>query len=554
MSKKTSYRWLMKQSAIAKSSLLITTLLGILNGILIIIQAAILAKIIDHVYLHRATLKQVSTELLLLLIITLLRTTTTWSREIFGFKTASTIKSQIRTTLFRSLLSQKPDAIAKHKTGALVTTIIEKVEAIHDFYADYLPQMTIVIILPLIILALVFMHNWLAGLILLITAPLIPLFMALIGMGVEAINQRHFQSLSRMSAHFLDTLQGLKTLSFFNRARAQTQTIYRISEHYREQTMRVLRIAFLSSAVLELFSTVAIAIVAVYLGLGLLGLIHVGFGDKIISLQSAFFILLLAPEFFMPLRQLGTFYHARAEAIAASTDLIKTIDASHTENTDKKLMRLDNKINSIAIKAISFSYNDHASIFNNFSCHIAPGERIILSGPSGTGKSTLLKLIAKLQNPNKGSILINDTNLSDLDENFWWEQISWLSQDPYLFHDTILGNITLGNSNVSQKEIDIAIKLSGVAEFLPILPQGLDTIIGERHFGLSGGQAQRVSLARAYLKDAPIILLDEPTTHLDQDNKQYIYNALKQWHGKKTVIIATHDHSLAELGDQIIYL
>ncbi len=540
----------MGQSAIARSPLLLTIILSILSGLFIILQAALLSTIIDHVYLHHATSKQLSTFLWLILVITALRTITVYLRERTGFKTANQVKQHIRQTIYQYLISQQPDDLAKQKVGGLTTTVIEKIEALHDFFADYLPQMTIVIILPLIILVLVFMNNWLAGCILLITAPLIPLFMALIGMGTEALNQKHFKSLSRLSAHFLDILQGLTTLTFFNRARAQIKSIHDSSESYREKTMRVLRVAFLSSAVLELFSTVAIAIVAVYLGLGLLGLVHIGFGGKIISLQSALFILLLAPEFFMPLRQLGTFYHARSEAIAASTDLLKILKTdSATKSTTQTFQEI---IRKISLKKINFAYPNKPAIYHQFNLEIFAGECLVITGPSGAGKSTLLKLITKLQTPQSGNIFVNQTNLKNIDNDEWREHIAWLSQEPYLFHDTIAANIALGKINATDNDIQRAVKMAGVLEFSQQLPHGLNTLIGEQHLGLSGGQAQRIAIARAYLKDAPIILFDEPTTHLDATNKQYIFDAIAQWRGKKIIVIASHDPDLVKIGDRVI--
>lgn len=551
--KKRNYRWLMQQSAIGKFWLSLSTFFGISSGILIILQAAILAHIIDHVYLHQATIHDLTPSLWLLCFIILGRTAIAWLKEITSYKTADLIKTRIRLSLLENLLAKNTDTLNKQKTGALVTTIIEKVETIHGFFADYLPQMTIVIVIPTIILAITFTQNILAGFILLITAPLIPLFMALIGMGVESLNQRHFQSLSRLSAHFLDLLQGLSTLSLFNVAQTQSQSIEKKSEAYRKKTMDVLRIAFLSSAMLELFSTLSIAIIAVYLGLGLLGLVHFGFGHTGINLQSAFFILLLAPEFFMPLRQLGTFYHARSEAIAAATELQKTY-ANNKFSDQASLAQPTINEFTLTLKNITFAYPKKTSIFTNFNHSIYSGDIVAITGPSGAGKSTLLKLIAKLQIPEAGEILFNEYPLSQINTDFWHKKISILVQNPYLFHATIFDNIALGQTNISTSKVTEAAQLADVLSFANTLPNGLNTLIGEQRLGLSGGQAQRVALARAYLKNAPIILLDEPTAHLDSDSKSVIYQAINDWRGKKTIIIATHDEALIQLANSIIAL
>lgn len=320
--KNNDYRWLMQQSRSAKQWLTESILLGTLSGIIQIIQAGILAYIIDQVYLHHANRTTLLHSLFIFLGLIVLRSMTTWIREIVSFKTGQTIKDNVRKNILNKLSACTPLEISQFKTGALTTTLIEQVEALHGFFADYLPQMSIMVIVPLMILIIVFMQNWLAGTILFITAPLIPLFMALVGMKTAKLNQENFKILARMSAHFLDLLQGLSTLVLFNRAEAQVESIKTVSNQFREQTMRILRIAFLSTATLELFATISIAIIAVYLGLGLLGFMHIGFDGMHITLFHALFILLLAPEFFMPLRQLGTFYHARAEALGAAAEIL----------------------------------------------------------------------------------------------------------------------------------------------------------------------------------------------------------------------------------------
>lgn len=318
-----NYRFLLNQSKPAQRWLFLSIVLGIISGILIIFQAEILATIIDHVYIHHATRDTLFSLLLTLLVIIFLRSAFTWAREIIAFNTAKQVKELVRKNILEKISALTPLQLMQYKTGELTSILIEQVEALHGFFADYLPQMTIAVLLPLIILIIVFTQNWIAGLVLLMTGPLIPIFMALIGIGTAKLKQISFQTLARMSAHFLDMLQGLTTLVLFNRAHSQSKSIETVSNDYRERTMKILRIAFLSTATLELFSTISIAIIAVYLGLGLLGFLKVGFDGVHITLQHALFILLLAPEFFMPLRQLGTFYHARAEAIGAAEEINK---------------------------------------------------------------------------------------------------------------------------------------------------------------------------------------------------------------------------------------
>ncbi len=544
-----SYSWLLQQSKPANRWLFLSILLGVISGLLIILQSGLLAVIIDRVYLHHATRSTLFSFLITLLFTFIARAGITWLRENVSFQTAKSVKDTVRKNCFETLMTLSPGELSHFKTGALTSTVIEQIEALHGFFADYLPQMAITVILPIIILIIVFMQNWIAGLVLLITAPLIPLFMALIGMGTAKLNQENFQTLSRMSAFFLDRLQGLTTLKLFNRANPQLKTIGTLSNEFREKTMRILRVAFLSTATLELFSTISIAIIAVYLGLGLLGFLKIGFEGVPITLQPALFILLLAPEFFMPLRQLGVFYHARAEAIGAAVEILKVLEMRESGNTRNQLAAMEVKALAttkifLKLNNIGFSYENSKPVLNNFNLEVPCGDCIAITGPSGAGKTTVLNIIAKLITPTSGTITANHIDLNTIDDDEWRNHIALLQQHPRLLYGTIADNIRLAKPTANEKEIEEAARMTGVLDFTQDLSDGLNTWVGEHNGGLSGGQAQRVSLARIVLKNAPIILLDEPTAHLDQKNTAIILDLLKQWRGNKTVIIATHDDVL----------
>ena len=554
------YRWLTQQAKPARRYLFLSIFLGIFSGLLIIAQSAALAYMIDQVYLHAATRAALADFLFSFLGLVFLRMMTTYLREIVSTRTAQIIKHTVRDAILNPLASSSPVYLSQFKTASLASTLIEQVEALHGFFSDYFPQMMIVIILPVIILITVFLQNWVAGAILLVTAPLIPLFMALIGMRTAKLNQENFQILSRMSAHFLDRLQGLATLSLFNRAHAETEKIGAISEAFRDKTMRILRIAFLSTATLELFSTLAIAIIAVYLGLGLLGFVHVGFDGFHITLFHALFILLLAPEFFMPLRQLGTFYHARSEALGAANEIIE-LGKKFAKNASKMNKSEHDRLNRssggslsvFSFRDIIFSY-DANSIFKHFSLTLRANETIAITGGSGTGKSTLLNLLAKFIFPTSGNIFINNTDLNEIDSDDWRDQIAFLQQHTRLMPGTIADNILLAKPNATQDELMRALNQSGVNAFLPTLPHGLHTSVTEQNAGISGGQTQRIALARIILKDAPIVLLDEPTAHLDQTNVDIILHLLAEWHHQKTIVIATHDERVIALADHVVAL
>lgn len=546
-----SYRWLIQQSKPAHRWLFLTILAGVFSGILFIAQASLLAKIIDRVYLHHANRHMLAADLFFLIVIILLRSCFAWCREKIAFKTSAVIKKITREKLTTHLFTLSPIQIQGMKTGDLTTKLIEQIEALHGFFADYLPQMTIAVLLPLVIVGFVFSQNWMCGLILLLTAPLIPLFMALIGMGTEKLNQENFQALAEMSAHFLDRLRGLTTLSLFHCAYTQLNSIADTTNQYREKTMRILRIAFLSTATLELFSTVSIAIIAVYLGLGLLGFIKFGFGHSAISLQHAFFILLLAPEFFMPLRQLGAFYHARSEAMGAASEITSLLSLTSIIKSNEKTSLFSANRITLHCDNLVFCY-DQKKILSDFSMHIKAGECVAINGPSGSGKTTILALIAQFLSPDSGRITANDMDLQEMDPDSWRNHFGFLQQHTRLWHGTIKDNIRLAKPNASDTEIKKAADIAGVTAFAQHFPLSLNTLIHEHNNGLSGGQIQRVALARLYLKNAPFILLDEPTNYLDEKNVSIVLSLLSEWKKDKTIIIATHDQRILNHVDRVI--
>jgi ATP-binding cassette subfamily C protein CydD len=405
----------------------------------------------------------------------------------------------------------------------------------------------IVGVLPLIMIGVVMPVNWVVGLIFLVTAPLVPVFMALVGMGAASANRSQFLAMARMSGYFLDRLQGLETLKLFGQATQELANINKIADGFRERTMAVLRIAFLSSAVLEFFSAVAVALVAVYVGLGLLGLIHFGPAEHI-SLSEALFVLLLAPEFFMPLRQLAVNYHDRAAALGA-TDAILTIleqDAEVLKTGESH----PGSTGLIEFNNVSKFYGKRPVLIG-INLRIAVGEKIALVGESGAGKTTLLNLLLGFEAATEGRVALNDQTVNRVCAA---KAIAWVGQNAYIFHGTIKDNIALPDPDASEQRIVDAAKAAGVTEFSAQLPDGLLTQIGERGYGLSGGQVQRIALARAFLKNADIILLDEPTANLDAANKTLLLDVIDQLFADKTLIIASHDPDVIQRMDRRIEL
>jgi ATP-binding cassette subfamily C protein CydD len=357
--------------------------------------------------------------------------------------------------------------------------------------------------------------------------------MILIGKGAERRNQKQWRQLARMSAHFLDTIQGLTHIKMFNASRREAEMIATISDEYRRTTLSVLRIAFLSSFALEFFSTVSIAIVAVLIGFRLF------WGE--LDFLFGFFVLLLAPEFYLPLRNLGTHYHARMDAIGASEKMIEILQAPQPDNTTEtiKPQHFPGGV-GLSLRDIGFTYPDGRRALQGLELTIEAGERVAIVGPSGAGKSTLLNLLLGFQQPGEGSIQINAEPLSCLHTTTWRKQLAWVPQQAHLFRGTLADNIRLANPEAEQAAVERAARLAHAHDFIQTLPEGYETVVGEGGHGLSGGQIQRISLARAFLKNAPLVILDEATAHLDLENETLIQQAIETLARERTLIMVAH--------------
>jgi ATP-binding cassette subfamily C protein CydD len=478
-----------------------------------------------------------------------------WGREIAGFQAGAYVRAHVRRQLFEHMTATGPAYLRKQSTGALASTVMEQVEALHNFFAHYLPQLGLAAMVPLSIVVVIFPVSWTAAAILAGSAPLIPFFMVLVGMGAESISQKQFQALSRMSAHFLDVLQGLPTLKLLQRSRAEADRVGTVSREYRLGTMRVLRIAFLSSAVLEFFSSISIALVAVYLGTHFLGYVDFGTYGHPLTLSAGLFILILAPDFYQPLRELGTHYHARAEAAGAAEEIMRILDTPLRRPAPHPSTNGGNRPPEVFFDAVGFNFDDRDhNVLQNLSFRVRPGERVILTGASGAGKSTLLNLLMGFDEPSEGTIWIDKTPLSDMPQPYQLNQLAWVGQHPVLFHGSLRDNIRLGRPHASARDIQAAAQAARVLAFADQMPQGLDTPVGEQGRRLSRGQAQRVALARAFLADAPLVLLDEPTAGLDAANERLVVAAIDTLSRGCTVIMVTHRLHNIQDTDRVLVL
>lgn len=554
-SHKPALRWLLKQTAAAKTWIALSITLGLVSGILLIAQARFLALIVHAAFIEKKSVEVLWPLFGTVLGIILARALLSWAREMSGFLSGAKIRQEVRMTLLEHLMSLGPAFGNRQRTGALAVTALEHVEGLHDFYAAYLPQLGLAVAIPSAVVAFIFPHSWAAAGLLIVTAPLIPLFMILVGMGAESVSQSHFRALARMSSHFLDVLQGLTTLKLFGRSKGEESNIAAVSENYRGRTMRVLRVAFLSSAVLEFFASISIALVAVYLAMVYLGYIDFGTYGKPLSFAGGFFILLLAPDFYLPLRELGTHYHARAEAIGAVEEILKILSAPRTAAINGSIPWVVTGHLHLQFQEVHLAFDGgRRSALRGITFDLRKGETVAVVGASGAGKTTLLNLLLGFLQPDRGRILVNKIALTDLTASSWRRQVAWIGQFPVLFHGSIRENIILGRQGASELEIEHAAAAARVSDFARLLPDGLDTPVGERGIGLSRGQAQRVALARAFLKDAPMLLLDEPTAGLDAENENLVLDGLEELSRGRTVLLTTHRLARIHRADRILVL
>jgi ATP-binding cassette subfamily C protein CydD len=517
---------------------------AVLSAVLLVLWAIILADSINRLFLQAQRLEQISDLLLVLLILTLLRAALTYFTDLTAHEIAERVKSDLRLRLTTHLLQLGPSYTQNERSGELANTLSQAPEDIAIIFSQYLPALLLATIVPLIILLFVFPIDLLSGIVMLLTAPLIPFFMILIGSIAGHLARRQYAALSLMSAHFLDVLQGLTTLKLFNREGAQTEMIRAVTDRFRRTTLGVVRIAFLSSLALEFLATISIAIIAVEIGIRLL----YGF----ISFERALFVLIIAPEFYMPLRTLGARFHAGTNGAAAAKRVFAILDAQPRVQTSAlEAPSLPN--HTIRFEAVSYQYGERAAL-HSVSFEIPHGKQTALVGHSGAGKSTVAALLLGFLTPSEGEISVGGVPLDRLPLAWWRDQVTWLPQKPYLFNDSVLENIRHAKPEATQDEIYAAARAAAVHDFILSLPEGYQTRIGERGARLSGGQLQRIALARAFLKNAPVIVLDEATANLDAETEQQINAALKRLCEGRTALIIAHRLGTVAQADQVVVL
>lgn len=531
-----------------RAPLAAAVLLGTLAALLVIAQAFFLSKIISGVFLGGQSVHQVWDMLLLLVGIMAARGILAWGSEVTANRAGTQARTSLRRRLVAHLFALGPAYMRGERSGELVSVLYEGVEALDPYVSQYLPQVVLAVLVPGIFLAAIFWIDVPSGVILLIVTPILPFILAVVGMMAGAETRRQWRALSLMSAHFLDVLQGLTTLKIFRGSRRQVETIRNASERFRQATMRMLRVAFFSSLALELGATISTAVIAVEIGLRLL--------DGLMPFQQALFVLLLAPEYFLPLRMLGTRYHTGMTGKVAGQRISDILNTSATVSQPPAHLAQALFVANSAIhfERVSYTYDGQRPALHNVSFDIQPNKKVALVGPSGAGKSTVVHLLLRFIEAERGAILAGSTPLEKIPAAEWRKHTAWVPEHPYLFHATVAENIRLGCAHAPLADVIEATRLARAHAFIQELPQGYDTVIGERGLNLSGGEAQRISLARAFLKNAPLLILDEATSYLDAENQAGVLESIARLKQGRTVLIIAHRLSTVRDADQIIVM
>ncbi|MCK8929690.1 cysteine/glutathione ABC transporter permease/ATP-binding protein CydD [Haemophilus influenzae] len=544
-------QWLRAQQEPIKKLMRANIALATLSALILVAQTYFLATLLDKLIMQNVPRDELIPYFLGLIIGFGLRAIILWVREKIGFRSGQLLRNHIRQKILDKIHLVGPATINQKPAGSWASIMLEQVENLHNFYARFLPQQSLSAIVPVVIFIAVFPLNWAAGLILMITAPLVPLFMIIVGIAAADNSQKNMDTLSRLSAQFLDRLRGLETLRLFNRTSEQTEHIENATEDFRETTMDVLKLAFLSSAVLEFFTSISIALMAVYFGFSYLGQIEFGTYNAPLTLFTGFFCLILAPEFYQPLRDLGTYYHDRAAGIGAANAIVDFLEEDFlTVHQNEKAISLESAVEISAENLVVLSTQGSA-LTKPLNFQIPANHNVALVGQSGAGKTSLINAILGFL-PYEGSLKINGQELRESNLADWRRHIAWVGQNPLLLQGTIKENLLLGDIQANDEEINQALMHSQAKEFTDKL--GLHHEIKDGGLGISVGQAQRLAIARALLRKGDLLLLDEPTASLDAQSENLVLHALNEASQHQTTLMITHRIEDLKQCDQIFVM
>ena len=521
--------------------LVVDAALGVLVALLILAQAFLLARVAARSF-DGASLADVAPSLGLLAAVVVARALGAWSFEVAGRRAAADVISGLRLDVVDARLRRRPAALDGAQTAEVATAAVSGVDALEATFARYVPQTVLAVVVPVAVVVVVAWIDLLAAGVMLLTLPLVPLFMWLVGRYTERRARERWQALAVLANHFLDVVRGLPTLRAFNRAEAQADRIAEVSDDYRRTTMGTLRVAFLSGAILELAATLGIALVAVVVGVRLAE-DHLGF-------EPALTVLVLAPELYLPLRNLAAQWHASADGAAVAE---RMLDLSEVDAVAGSAVSPSPALELIRFERVSFRYPARdVDVVHGVDLEVRPGETVALVGPSGGGKTTLLSLLLRFAEPTSGRVLVGDRDLSAVDPVAWRRLTAYVPQRPTLFRGTAADNVRLGDPTASPERVRMAIDLAGAHDFLTALPDGQETVLGDGGRVLSTGERRRIALARAFLRDAPLVLLDEPTADLDPENAAAVADAIERLRAGRTVVLVAHRLELVARADRIV--
>jgi ATP-binding cassette subfamily C protein CydD len=520
--------------------------LGIASALLVVFQAVLIARIVAHAF-RGAGLGEVSADLGMLALTFALRGLFAWAFEVAGRRAASAVLSDLRVELAECRLRGHPIALDRAEAGEIAAAAVQGVDGLEAYFARYLPQLVLALVVPVAVLVSVAAIDPTSAGVMLLTLPLVPVFMWLIGRYTQDRTRERWLALRLLSGHFLDVVRGLPTLRAFNRGRAQAAVLGEIGEQYRRTTMATLRVGFLSGSVLELAATLGVALVAVTVGVRLV--------DGRLGLQSGLTVLVLAPELYLPVRQLAAQFHASADGLAVFQRMLELLEARPTAPPGGRLVPYSPLDAPVRLESVSFAYPSRPElVLDAFELELQPGETVALVGPSGAGKTTVANLLLRFAEPSSGRLTVGGIDLADCRTDLWRRHIAWVPQRPMLFRGTVADNIRLGNFAATDQAVRDAAVLAGADRFVRALPSGYETSVGDGGRPLSAGERRRIALARAFVRDAPFVILDEPTADLDRTSAEVVAESVERLRLGRTVLLIAHRPELAERADRVVTL
>jgi ATP-binding cassette, subfamily C, bacterial CydD len=537
---------LLRQARPVRRLLALDVALGLAGALLVLIQATLLARIVAAAFTG-ASLHDVSRDLVLLALAFAARGLLAWGFELAGRRAAASVLSELRLAVVERRLRDDPAALDGVEAGEVAASAVHGVEGLEAYFARYLPQFVLAAVVPVAVLVWVAAIDAITAGVMLLTLPLVPVFMWLIGRYTEEKTRERWHALSALSGHFLDVVRGLPTLQAFNADRAQATVLEHVGERYRQTTMATLGVGFLSGSVLELAATVGVALVAVTVGVRL--------ADGGLGLQAGLTVLVLAPELYLPLRQLAAQFHASADGLAVAERMLDLLERPPAVGGGGRLVPPSPRAAPIRFEAVSFAYPARAEpVLDGFELDLLPGETVALVGPSGAGKTTVARLLLGLAEPSSGRLTVGEIDLAECRPERWRRRVAWVPQHPTIFRGTVADNIRLGDERASEAAVRDAAALAGAARFVQALPSGYDTVVGDGGRPLSSGERRRIALARAFVRDAPLVVLDEPTADLDRTSADVVAEAVERLRPGRTVLLIAHRPELVAHADRVVLL